>query len=152
MCCQFRHETPRSNRYAALEILHSSLLTKTATLLLGDRIIVVVQKARSSADSGVVSAAGAPQAKVRRGDIRHAVIVRIAKKVQRKDGSIISFGDNACALIGKNGEPLGTRIAGESFCVELSRDASSDSMEGVVGAELRDKHHSKILSLANMHV
>ena len=82
----------------------------------GDRIIVVIQKARSITDSSTVGAAGAPQAKVRRGDIRHAVIVRTAKKVQRKDGSVINFGDNACALIGKNGEPLGTRIAGEHVC------------------------------------
>ena len=126
MRCQFGHETPRSSRYAASELLHSSPHTKTATFLLGDRIIVVIQKARSSADSGVVSAAGAPQAKVRRGDIRHAVIVRIAKKTQRRDGSVISFGDNACALIGKNGEPLGTRIAGESSCVGLNCSSSSN--------------------------
>lgn len=49
---------------------------------------------------------------MRRGDIRHAIIVRTAKKVQRKDGMVVRFDDNACALIGKNGEPLGTRING----------------------------------------
>lgn len=27
---------------------------------------------------------------------------------------VVRFDDNACALIGKNGEPLGTRINGES--------------------------------------
>ena len=82
----------------------------------GDRIIVVVQKARSMADSSAPNMAGAPQAKVRRGDIRHAVIVRAAKRIQRKDGSVVKFDDNACALIGKNGEPLGTRIMGEKDC------------------------------------
>ena len=52
--------------------------------------------------------------KVRRGDIRHAIVVRTHKKVQRKDGMAVRFDDNACALIGKNGEPIGTRINGEA--------------------------------------
>lgn len=51
--------------------------------------------------------------KVRRGDIKHAIVVRTKKKVQRKDGMAVRFDTNACALIGKNGEPLGTRINGE---------------------------------------
>ncbi|KAL6717070.1 54S ribosomal protein L38, mitochondrial [Lecanora helva] len=100
----------------------------------GDRIIVVVQKSRSMGDSGPGGASAAAANKVRRGDIRHAIIVRTAKKVQRKDGMVVRFDDNACALIGKNGEPLGTRI------------------NGVVGAELRNKQQSKILSLASKHV
>ena len=50
--------------------------------------------------------------KVRRGDIRQAIIVRTKKKVQRKDGMVVKFEDNACALVGKNGEPIGTRING----------------------------------------
>ncbi|KAL9635267.1 MAG: hypothetical protein Q9164_003579 [Protoblastenia rupestris] len=100
----------------------------------GDRIIVVVQKSRSMGDSGPGSTSAAAANKVRRGDIRHAIIVRTAKKFQRKDGMVVKFDDNACALIGKNGEPLGTRI------------------NGVVGAELRNKQQSKILSLASMHV
>lgn len=100
----------------------------------GDRIIVVVQKSRSMGDSGPSNTSAAAGNKVRRGDIRHAIIVRTAKKVQRKDGMVVRFDDNACALIGKNGEPLGTRI------------------NGVVGAELRSKQQSKILSLASMHV
>ena len=58
-----------------------------------------------------MGAAGA--VKVRRGDVRHAIVVRTAKKVQRKDGMVVRFDDNACALIGKNGEPIGTRINGE---------------------------------------
>lgn len=81
---------------------------------LGDRIIVVVQKARTVGENspgGATSIAAAN--KVRRGDIRHAVVVRTKKKLQRKDGMVVRFDDNACALIGKNGEPLGTRINGE---------------------------------------
>lgn len=72
--------------------------------------------------------------KVRRGDIRHAVVVRARKEEQRKDGSLIKFGDNACVLIQKNGDPIGTRLS------------------SIVGAELRDKKWSKILSLAPMHI
>lgn len=79
----------------------------------GDRIIVVVQKSRSMGDSGPGNTLAAAN-KVKRGDIRHAIIVRTAKKVQRKDGTVVRFDDNACALVGKNGEPIGTRINGES--------------------------------------
>ncbi|KAF1808799.1 ribosomal protein L14 [Eremomyces bilateralis CBS 781.70] len=101
---------------------------------IGDRIIVVVQKQRSfgpeSGGSVSVSAAN----KVRRGDIRHAVVVRTRSKMQRKDGSVVRFDDNACVLINKTGEPIGTRIS------------------GIVGAELRKNGWSKILSLAPMHL
>ncbi|KAH0562485.1 hypothetical protein GP486_002822 [Trichoglossum hirsutum] len=89
-------------------------------VLLGDRIIVVVQKQRSfgpeTGGGGSVLASAAN--KVRRGDIRHAVVVRTAKKLQRPDGSVVKFDDNACVLINKNGDPIGTRLNGEpkTFC------------------------------------
>jgi len=97
---------------------------------------VVVQKQRNfGPESGPASAAQISAAnKVRRGDIRHAVVVRTKKKVQRKDGSVVRFDDNACVLIAKNGEPIGSR------------------MTGVVGKEVREKGWSKILSLAPVHV
>ena len=95
--------------------------------------MVVVQRNRSFGEnSGVVSVSAAN--KVRRGDIRHAVVVRTVKERQRKDGSVVKFGDNACVLINKGGEPIGSR------------------MNGVVAKELRDKKWSKIMSLAPMHV
>lgn len=78
----------------------------------GDRIIVVVQKQRSF---GVESVGGTSQGianKVRRGDIRHAVVVRARKEQQRKDGGFIKFDDNACVLINKTGDPIGTRLTG----------------------------------------
>lgn len=50
--------------------------------------------------------------KVKRGDMRHAVVVRTAKEYQRKDGSVVKFDDNACVLINKTGEPIGTRLNG----------------------------------------
>ncbi|CAF9914052.1 MAG: hypothetical protein HETSPECPRED_001732 [Heterodermia speciosa] len=101
---------------------------------IGDKIIVVVQKTRSIGESLAGAGGAAAANKVKRGDIRHAVIVRTKKMVQRKDGMVVRFDDNACALIAKNGEPLGTRI------------------NGVVGSELREKQWSKILSLASSHV
>jgi large subunit ribosomal protein L14 len=71
--------------------------------------------------------------KVKRGDIRQAVVVRTRQKMQRRDGSVVQFDDNACVLINKSGDPVGSRI------------------NGVVGAELRRKKWSKILSMAPMH-
>lgn len=89
-------------------------------LILGDRIVVVVQKARSMNEGGPANAMAAVN-KVKRGEVKHAIVVRTAKKVQRKDGMVIRFDDNACALIGKNGEPLGTRINGEWKVDEVDR-------------------------------
>lgn len=109
-----------------------NVLKKKRPATVGDRIVVVVQKQRnfgpeSSNNSGIAN-------KVRRGDIRHAVVVRAKKEMQRPDGSIVKFDDNACVLVNKSGDPIGTR------------------MNGVVATELRGKQWSKILSLAPMHV
>ncbi|KAI5781147.1 mitochondrial 54S ribosomal protein YmL38/YmL34 [Geopyxis carbonaria] len=98
----------------------------------GDRIVVVVQKQRSLAAE--LSGTAAAAQKVRRGDICHAVVVRTKKKYGRADGSFVRFDDNACVLINKAGDPMGTRL------------------NGVVAEELRGKKWSKILSLAPMHV
>jgi len=103
---------------------------------IGDRIIVVVQKQRNfGPESGPGASVSTSAAnKVRRGDIRHAVVVRTVKKLQRTDGSVVKFDDNACVLINKTGEPIGTRL------------------NGIVGTELRKMKWSKILSLAPMHL
>ena len=80
---------------------------------IGDRIIVVVQKQRNFTEAGPGATVSTSAAnKVRRGDIRHAVVVRTAKKLQRPDGSVVKFDDNACVLINKAGEPIGTRLNG----------------------------------------
>lgn len=99
---------------------------------IGDRIVCVVQEQRAASGEGGMGAASTAS-KVKRGDIRHAVIVRTKYQIQRGDGSCIRFDDNACVLINKGGEPIGSRI------------------NGVVGAELRRKKWSKILSMAPMH-
>ncbi|KAJ5087955.1 hypothetical protein N7478_002777 [Penicillium angulare] len=108
-----------------------NVLKKKRAATIGDRIVVVVQKQRAAGSEGSGTALAN---KVRRGDIRHAVVVRVKKELQRPDGSLVRFGDNACVLINKAGDPIGTR------------------MNGVVGQELRNKQWSKILSLAPVHV
>lgn len=95
-------------------------------LLIGDEIVVVVQKARPI--SNVPGQAGTQ--KVRRGDVRHAVIVRTKKEMTRPDGRVIRFDDNACVLLNNKKEPLGTRV------------------NGVVANELRAAGWGKIASLA----
>jgi ribosomal protein L14 len=65
--------------------------------------------------------------KVRRGDIRHAVVVRTAKKYQRPDGSVVKFDDNACVLINKGGEPIGSRLNGAHICC-LSRRMKTNAV------------------------
>jgi len=79
-------------------------------LYTGDRIVVVVQKQRSAGSEATTAASLAN--KVRRGDIRHAVVVRVKKELQRPDGSLVRFGDNACVLVNKSGDPIGTRMNG----------------------------------------
>jgi large subunit ribosomal protein L14 len=71
-----------------------------------------------------------PTAKVKKGDVAKAVIVRTVHKVRRPDGSSIRFDDNSAVLINANKEPIGTRIFGP------------------VARELRAKAFTKIVSLA----
>ena len=117
MCECHEDEASRKDWY------DSSLYTHFRVILifvLGDRIIVVVQKQRNfGPESGPGASVSTSAAnKVRRGDIRHAVVVRTAKKLQRPDGSVVKFDDNACVLINKAGEPIGTRLNGELACFE----------------------------------
>lgn len=71
-----------------------------------------------------------PNAKVRKGDIVRAVIVRTKKEIARPDGSMIRFDDNSAVILTKSNEPVGTRIFGP------------------VARELRAKKFMKIVSLA----
>ena len=83
----------------------------------GDIIVVSVKEA-------------IPRGRVKKGDIRKAVIVRTAKEVKRDDGTTIRFDRNAAVILGNNMEPIGTRIFGP------------------VVRELRAKNFMKIISLA----
>ncbi|WP_024789700.1 MULTISPECIES: 50S ribosomal protein L14 [unclassified Lebetimonas] len=65
----------------------------------GDIIIASVKKA-------------IPNGKVKKGQVVKAVIVRTNKEVQRENGSLIRFDDNAAVVIDDKKEPVGTRIFG----------------------------------------
>lgn len=84
---------------------------------IGDVIVVSIKEAL-------------PNAKVKKGDVAKAVIVRTVHKLRRSDGSYIRFDDNSAVLINNNKEPIGTRIFGP------------------VARELRAKSFVKIVSLA----
>ena len=71
-----------------------------------------------------------PNGRVKKGEVRKAVVVRTAKGVARPDGSYIKFDDNAAVLIDNQREPIGTRIFGP------------------VARELRAARFMKIISLA----
>ena len=71
-----------------------------------------------------------PNAKVKKGDVLKAVVVRTKREVRRPDGSYIRFDENSAVLINQAKEPIGTRIFGP------------------VARELRAKRFMKIISLA----
>ena len=84
---------------------------------IGDIIVVSVKEA-------------IPNAKVKKGDVMKAVVVRTAKEIGRADGTYIRFDNNSAVLIDNQREPVGTRIFGP------------------VARELRAKKFMKIISLA----
>jgi large subunit ribosomal protein L14 len=103
-----------ARRVQCIKVLGGS---KRKTASVGDVIVVSVKDA-------------IPRGRVKKGDVRRAVIVRTAKEIRRADGSAIRFDDNAAVLINQQGEPIGTRIFGP------------------VTRELRGKEFMKIISLA----
>ena len=89
------------------------------------------RKYASVGDIIVVSVKEAiPRGRVKKGDVRRAVVVRTSKEVRREDGSAIRVDGNAAVLLSGTGEPIGTRIFGP------------------VVRELRSKNFMKIISLA----
>jgi large subunit ribosomal protein L14 len=84
---------------------------------LGDVIVVSIKEAMAGA-------------KVKKGEVAQAVVVRIRHQTPRADGSYIRFDENSAVLINKEREPIGTRIFGP------------------VARELRAKKFMKIISLA----
>jgi large subunit ribosomal protein L14 len=89
------------------------------------------RKYASIGDIIVVSVKDAiPNGRVKKGDVRRAVVVRTRKEVARPDGSYIRFDDNAAVLVDQAREPIGTRIFGP------------------VARELRARRFMKIISLA----
>ncbi|MBK8482553.1 MAG: 50S ribosomal protein L14 [Proteobacteria bacterium] len=84
---------------------------------IGDVIVVSVKEA-------------IPGAKVKKGEVVKAVVVRTRKEVPRPDGSYIKFDGNSAVLINAAKEPIGSRIFGP------------------VARELRARKFMKIISLA----
>jgi large subunit ribosomal protein L14 len=84
---------------------------------IGDIIVVTVKEA-------------IPHAKVKKGDVLNAVVVRTAKSIRRPEDTTVKFDENAAVLLANNGEPIGTRIFGP------------------IARELRSLGFMKIISLA----
>ena len=91
--------------------------TKRRYAGIGDVIVVTVKEA-------------IPHAKVKKGDVMRAVIVRTAKAMKRMDDTWVKFDENAAVILSQTGEPVGTRIFGP------------------VARELRTQGFMKIISLA----
>ena len=64
-----------------------------------------------------------PNAPVKKGDVRKAVVVRVAKEYRRIDGSYVRLDDNACVLLDGQRNPVGKRIFGP-VARELREDAN----------------------------
>jgi large subunit ribosomal protein L14 len=91
--------------------------TRRRYATIGDVVIVSIREAIAGA-------------KVKKGEVARAVIVRVRREIARPDGSFIRFDGNSAVLINKENEPIGTRIFGP------------------VARELRAKRFMKIISLA----
>ena len=91
--------------------------SKRRSASIGDIIVVSIKDAL-------------PRAKVKKGDVYKAVVVRTSKDFKRTDGTAIRFDKNAAVLLDKQEEPIATRIFGP------------------VTRELRSKKFMKIISLA----
>lgn len=91
--------------------------TGRRTANIGDLIVCSVKEAT-------------PGGVVKKGDVVKAVIVRTRRGARRKDGSYISFDENAAVIVKEDKSPRGTRIFGP------------------VARELRDRDFMKIVSLA----
>ena len=83
----------------------------------GDIVVIAVQE--------VVSGG-----KIKKGEVKKAVVVRTKQPIKREDGTYIRFDKNSVVILGAEQEPMGTRIFGP------------------VARELRSKNFSKICSLA----
>lgn len=71
-----------------------------------------------------------PNMPLKKSDVVRAVVVRTSKGVQRENGMLLRFDDNAAVIVNKEGNPRGTRVFGP------------------IARELRDRNFTKIVSLA----
>ena len=103
-----------AKRVACIKVLGGSRRRYAA---LGDIIVVAIKEAM-------------PNARVKKGEVARAVVVRTRREYQRADGTYIKFDANSAVLVDKDNEPVGTRIFGP------------------VARELRAKRFMKIIALA----
>ena len=103
----------------AKEVLCFKVLggSKRKYATIGDQVVITVKKAL-------------PGGMVKKGEVHRAVIVRTRKELNRKDGSLIRFDENAAVILNSAGEPRGTRIFGP------------------VARELRENGFMRIVSMA----
>lgn len=103
----------------AKEILCIRVLggTRRRNAHVGDMIVATVKDAN-------------PGGTVKKKSVVKAVVVRTRNQIKRKDGSTISFDDNAAVIVNEDKTPKATRIFGP------------------VPRELREQGYSKIISLA----
>lgn len=85
-----------AKRVACIKVLGGS---KRRYAGLGDIIVISVKDAT-------------PRGIVKKKAVERAVIVRMRKTANRKDGGYIRFDDNAVVIIGKDLQPKGTRVFG----------------------------------------
>jgi large subunit ribosomal protein L14 len=91
--------------------------SKRMTASVGDVIVVAIQQVL-------------PGGKMKKGEVKKAVIVRTKYPIRRDDGSYIRFDKNSVVILGNSNDPIGTRIFGP------------------VARELRNRNFTKICSLA----
>ncbi len=85
---------------------------------LGEMVVIAVQSAE-------------PRKQVKKKDIVYGVVVRQKKKYRRKDGSYVSFDDNAVVLVDKE-----------------KREPRANRVFGPIPRELSECGYQKIVSLA----
>ncbi len=85
---------------------------------IGDVVVISVKKAE-------------PRKMVKKKDVHHAVVVRQVKPFRRKDGSYISFDDNAVVIIDKG-----------------KKEPKAGRVFGPIPRELGELGYQKIISLA----
>jgi large subunit ribosomal protein L14 len=85
---------------------------------IGDLVVIAVKKAQ-------------PRKQVKKKDVHTAIVVRQRKPFRRKDGSYISFDDNAVVIVDK-----------------VKKDPKAGRIFGPIPREIGEKGYQKIISLA----
>ena len=104
--------------------------TRRRYAALGDVIVVSVQEAL-------------PNAKVKKGEVAKAVVVRTRREQSRADGSYIKFDTNSAVLINEQNEPIGTRIFGPVARELRAQALHEDHLAGAGGGVMRRRQEGR---------